>query len=173
MTDQPITEIRPRRDSDLPSLARLLVEVHERDGYPVEGVADPEAWLKSDRLLGAWVAERAGTPVGHVVLTRPGTGDDAFRLWAEQSGASADGVAVLGRLFVSSSARGQHLGRRLTTTATQEANRLGRRPVLDVMAKDVAAIRTYEVLGWTCLGQFCHRFAGGRTEPALAYVSAT
>lgn len=32
---------RPRTDADLPELARILVEVHDRDGYPVEGVADP------------------------------------------------------------------------------------------------------------------------------------
>lgn len=33
-------EIRLRRDTNLPALAEVLVRVHIRNGYPVEGVAD-------------------------------------------------------------------------------------------------------------------------------------
>jgi len=43
--------------------------------------------------------------------------------------------------------------------------------VLDVMAKDAAAIRTYEQLGWTQLSAITHHFGDGGTEPAFAYVS--
>jgi GNAT superfamily N-acetyltransferase len=163
--------IRPRTDADLPALGQVLVEVHKRDGYPVEGVDDPIGWLVSDRLLGAWVAESDGRPVGHVVLSRPSSGDDAVRLWVEKAGADVSEVAVLGRMFVAPQGRGLKLGRHLTEAATAEARRRGLRAVLDVMAKDVAATHIYEALGWQLLGPITHRFGADRTEPAFAYVS--
>lgn len=48
--------IRPFEDTDLPGAAAALTEVHATDGYPVEGVALPEAWLRSDDVLASWVA---------------------------------------------------------------------------------------------------------------------
>jgi ribosomal protein S18 acetylase RimI-like enzyme len=167
----PALVVRPRRDSDLGVLAGVLVEVHAVDGYPVEGVDDPGAWLRSDHELGAWVAEADGIPVGHVALTEPGPGDTAAELWTRLENIPTDAVAVLGRLFVSPAARGQHLGAKLATAATEHAHRLGRRAVLDVMAKDVAAIHTYEALGWQLLGRFKHHFSHGRSVPALGYAS--
>lgn len=171
MLDNSSAHIRPRSESDLPALGRVLVEVHEHDGYPVEGVADPVAWLKSDRLIGAWVADLHGEPVGQVSLLRPGPDDEAAHLWIAQSGSSAESIAVLGRLFVGSKGRGQRLGRRLTETGQQHALAIGRRAVLDVMAKDRAAIHTYEALGWTRIGSMDHQFGDGKTEPAWAFVS--
>jgi hypothetical protein len=56
--------IRPRRDNDLPALADALVHVHTVDGYPVEGVTDPSAWLHHPHELQSWTAEVAGHPVG-------------------------------------------------------------------------------------------------------------
>jgi ribosomal protein S18 acetylase RimI-like enzyme len=82
-----------------------------------------------------------------------------------------DDIAVLGRLFVHPQARGLGIGKRLTAAATVYAQDLGRRVVLDVMQKDVAAIRTYEALGWRCLGSITHDFGDNQTEPALAFVS--
>jgi GNAT superfamily N-acetyltransferase len=137
----------------------------------VEGVADPSAWLRSDRELGAWVADPDGVLVGHVALTEPGRGDFAAELWSRRESTNADTVAVLGRLFVAPAGRGHRLGGRLATTATDHARRLGRRTVLDGMAKDVATIHTYEALGWQLLGRFDHHFGDGQTEPALGYVA--
>jgi ribosomal protein S18 acetylase RimI-like enzyme len=171
VTNRPTVVIRSRTDADLPALGRVLAAVHERDGYPVEGVADPVAWLTSDRLLGAWVAEINGEPIGHVALTRPGGDDDAVRLWIERTGTDVDSIAVLGRLFLGSEVRGQRLGQHLTSTATQAARAHGRRAVLDVMAKDAAAIRIYESLGWQRIGTITHQYGDGQTEPALAYAS--
>jgi ribosomal protein S18 acetylase RimI-like enzyme len=173
MTEPAAAIIRPRADADLPALGRVLAQVHELDGYPVEGVADPVAWLVSDRLLGAWVAEMDGEPVGHVALARSSEGDDAVRLWIERTGADIDSIAVLGRLFVHPTARGYRVGQRLTITATHAAHDLGRRAVLDVMTKDAAAIRTYETLGWQRIGAFTHHYGDGQTEPALAYACPT
>lgn len=169
----PLILIRPRRDEDLDALAAVLVEVHERDGYPVEGVADPLAWLHLERLLGAWTAELDHRPVGHVALAEPGPGDDAARIWHERTGDPLHSLAVLGRLFVAPHARGHGLGRRLTETATQAARQAGRRVVLDVMAKDHDAIRLYEGLGWRRFASIEHHHSGGATEPGVTYVDLT
>jgi hypothetical protein len=42
--------------------------------------------------------------------------------------------------------------------------------VLDVLAKDAAAIRLYRRLGWTELGPVVHEFASGAVD-ALCFVS--
>lgn len=163
--------IRARRDSDIERLASVLVAVHKQDGYPVEGVDDPNSWLELSSPLGAWVAELDGTVVGHVALTEPMETDGAARLWVEQNHATNDEVAVLGRLFVDPVARGSKLGLRLVRTATAEATRLGRQAVLDVMLKDAAAIRVYESMGWRSIGELTHVHSGGKLEPARAYAA--
>ena len=165
--------IRPRRDCDIPALAAALVEVHALDGYPVEGVANPEAWLRLVNMLGAWTAQVDGQPIGHVALTDPGPGDDAAHIWHEQTGAPLHTLVVLGRLFVAPSTRGHALGRRLTQTATEAANAAGLRAVLDVMNKDHAAIHTYESLGWTHFADIEHRHHGNQIEPGRAYIAPT
>ncbi len=171
MIDHDSTEIRERRDTDLAEIGVLLSEVHASDGYPVEGVADPVAWLRSDAMIAAWVAVLDGALVGHIALSRATPADGSAGLWAAQSGQPVSELAVLGRLFVGSRARGNHIGRRLVTAATGRARELSLRAVLDVMVKDGAAIRTYENLGWQRLGSITHHFGDNRTEPALAYVS--
>ena len=165
------SRIRPRTADDLPALADLLVRVHELDGYPVEGVADPIAWLKSDNELAALTAEKDGQVVGHVMLSYPSLGDAAAEEWARREDEPMDSIAVLGRLFISPDARGDRLGARLTDAATEIARKLGRRAVLDVMTKDKAAIRTYEKLGWERIAEIEHTFGDGQSVPAYAYVS--
>lgn len=161
--------IRPRRDDDIPALARVLVEIHQRDGYPVEGVADPEAWLQLTKPIGAWTAELDGQPVGHIACTEPGLGDDAARMLHEQQGTPFDQIAVLGRLFVAPAVRGHRLGSRLARAAVKAAHANNRRAVLDVMAKDETAIAMYEQFGCVALGRFLHHHPGGH-EPAVAFA---
>ncbi|MGL5829446.1 MAG: GNAT family N-acetyltransferase [Angustibacter sp.] len=158
--------IRPRTDDDLPALAAALVEVHAIDGYPVEGVDNPLAWLDLPNAIGTWTADLDGRPVGHVALTEPGPGDEAPRLFAEQHG--SEPTAVLGRLFVSPTARGQGLAEQLVRTAMDAAATAGRRAVLDVMRKDRAAIRLYQRLGWSALGIFDHHHSAEHAEQAIA-----
>ena len=165
------SQIRPRTAEDLPRLGELLVRVHELDGYPVEGVADPIAWLKSDNELAALTAEKDGQVVGHVMLSSPGETDTSAAEWSRREGQPIETIAVLGRLFLAPEARGEALGARLTTSATEIARELGRRAVLDVMAKDKAAIRTYEKLGWRRIAEVEHTFGDGQTTPAYAYAS--
>ena len=166
--DQP--RIRERRAADLSEAAAALVEVHRRDGYPVEGVDDPVAWLVGPHQLQAWVAEREGRVVGHVALSDPHPDDAAATLWTTSAAGRHDDVAVLGRLFVLPAARGHSLGERLVHAATQYGHTRGRRLVLDVMAKDVAAIALYERLGWSRIGTTSHDDGHGNAFDAVCFV---
>ncbi|GGO47918.1 hypothetical protein GCM10012287_21690 [Streptomyces daqingensis] len=162
--------IRSRRDSDVASAAEALVKVHESDGYPVEGVDEPEAWLTPPEVLQAWIAELDDHVVGHVALGHP-NGEDAVSLWLDQSDSAESEVAVLARLFVAPEARRMALGRRLTQAAMDYADEKGLRLVLDVMAKDTAAMRLYEALGWQRIGVSKHTYGEGQETDAICYVS--
>ena len=162
--------VRPFQDADLPGAAAALIEVHATDGYPVEGVADPEGWLRSDGILAAWVAEEDGKIVGHVAVMRP-HGEDAVSLWTEQSGDDEEHVAVIARLFVVREARKNSAGERLMQAAMDYGPSHDRRLVLDVMTKDTAAIRLYERLGWLKIGEAEHRYGEGQSIDAVCYVA--
>ncbi|WP_327314816.1 GNAT family N-acetyltransferase [Streptomyces sp. NBC_01235] len=162
--------IRPFEDTDLPGAAAALTEVHATDGYPVEGVALPEAWLRSDDVLASWVAEVERRIVGHVAVMRP-HGEDAVCLWAGLSGDDEHRIGVLARLFVVREARQRALGERLVRTAMNYALSHHRRLVLDVMVKDTAAIRLYERLGWTRTGRAEHHYGNGQLIDAICYVA--
>lgn len=159
--------VRPRRATDLPQLAEVLRKVHALDGYPVEGVADAESWLQSTNELAAWVATRGGEPVGQIMVARPQDDDAAPAMFSGRH--PNEGVAVLGRLFVSPDARGNSLAEHLMKAAKIYADTQGLVLVLDVMLKDKAAIHLYERLGWVSLGEVEHVHSGGIVEPARAY----
>jgi ribosomal protein S18 acetylase RimI-like enzyme len=141
---QPI--IRRRTDADMVSAAAALVDVYRTDGYPVEGVADPVAWLRPTGLITSWVAELDGEIVGHVAVSEPQPGDDAVRLWLEQSDDRIEHVAMIGRLFVKSTARRRSIGEQLAKAVATDENLRGKRLVLDVMEKDQDAIRLYKLI---------------------------
>ncbi|GAB2484336.1 GNAT family N-acetyltransferase [Nocardiopsis aegyptia] len=162
-------EIRPREEQDLDACARLLVEVHERDGYPVEGVADPRKWLELDGSGRAWVALAEGAVAGHVSLTRTSS-DDAVKLWKAQNSDRQRPVASVGRLFVSPAVRGRGAALALMRRAMEFGREQGWQLVLDVMEKDQAAMRLYERLGWVCIGTIVHRFGEGQEIPGRAYA---
>jgi ribosomal protein S18 acetylase RimI-like enzyme len=163
--------IRPRTPADLPAAAAALIEVHRTDGYPVEGVDDPQGWLTHPQQLGAWVAELDGEIVGHVAISSPQPDDAAATLWHDQTETPLDDIAVLGRLFVLPTARGHAFGRRLIETAHAASRDIGRRLVLDVMAKDTAAIALYERLHWSRIGDTEHPDGHGHTVTAHCYVA--
>jgi len=129
------------------------------------------AWLVDPHQLAAWVAEIDGRTVGHVALSDPQPADAAADMWNRHPDSRGEPPAVLGRLFVLSSARGHALGERLARTATEYAHRHGRRAVLDVMAKDGAAVRLYERLGWRRIGTTQHDDGHGNAIDAYCYVS--
>ena len=160
--------VRERTEADLAPLGDLLVRVHAHDGYPVEGVAHPRAWLTDPGFLRSWVAEHDGAILGQVSLAEP-EGADAVALWSERTGRARDEATVLSRLFVSPGARGRGVGESLTRAVMDHARLHGSALVLDVMAKDRAATRLYERLGWERLGAITHAFDGSPGVPAYCY----
>lgn len=165
--------VRQRRDADLKDLADALVRVHAQDGYPVEGVANPLAWLEHPLALRSWVAVVDSVPIGQVTLTKPDSGDDAARLWVEETGGSPAALAIVVRLFVDPEHRSVGAGRLLMIAALDYASQIGRSVSLDVMAKDRAAIRLYERLGARRLGAVTHYHGADLAESALVYAFPT
>lgn len=148
-------EVRATTPGDLIVLADVLVEVYQADGYPVEGVDNPRAWLQLSDPVGQWTALIDGQPVGHVALLRPGPEDQAPRLLVDY-GVPLSEMAVLGRLFVDPDARGKSVARKLLATAENAAIDGSLVPVLEVLDKDAAAILIYESRGWRRLSEVQH-----------------
>ncbi|WSC96815.1 GNAT family N-acetyltransferase [Streptomyces sp. NBC_01754] len=140
------------------------------DGYPVEGVSQPQEWLTAAEALQAWVAVADGDVVGHVSVNRP-AGEGAVGLWNQRAGADESEVGVLARLFVLPEARKQSVGERLVQAAQAYADRHGLRLVLDVMVKDRSAVRLYRRLGWEEIGRIVHHLEDGEGVDAVALVS--
>ncbi|MFG3256296.1 GNAT family N-acetyltransferase [Streptomyces sp. NPDC048172] len=162
--------VRPRTAHDLDGCVRALAAVHARDGYPVNWPEHPAAWLDQPSLLGAWVAELDGRLVGHVTLARPAAGDAAPALVG--AGVDFRDVAVLGRLFVDPAARGHGIGALLMARVADEARERGLRTVLEVVAKDTAAVALYERLGWEFLDTVEQRWGpGGRAVSVRCYAT--
>ena len=162
--------IRQRRDSDIPAAADGLIKVHAVDGYPVEGVSQPESWLTPPGMITSWIAEQSGTVIGHVAISRADE-EEAVSFWINLNQESKEKVAVLARLFVVPEARKKSVGERLMREAVDYANRRGLRLVLDVLTKDASAIRLYERMGWTQIGTAIHAYGAGQQAQALCFVS--
>lgn len=162
------TAVRPIEDADVPGAAAALVEVHATDGYPVEGVDHPEAWITPPGVVKAWVADRGGV-LGHIAIMKA-QGEKAVALWQKQSGEDEARIGVLARLFVLRSARKHAVGESLMRAAMKYAEGNSLRLVLDVMEKDTSAIRLYERLGWHFIGEATHRYGADQQIPAKCYV---
>lgn len=162
--------IRTRREEDLPSLANTLVRVHAIDGYPAEGVADPEAWLRHPHEIQSWTAVQDDEPIGQVTLSRAQPEDDAALAWHEHTGGDVDRLAVPARLFVDPDHRGSGAGRLLMESVRDFARSRGLAIALDVMLKDHAAIKLYERLGAERISDINHRYGDGLTEAGVVYV---
>lgn len=163
--------VRVRTAQDIPASVRALEEVYAEDGYPVEGVDQAEKWLFPEGLIRAWVAGDPTNILGHATLCQA-QNEAAASMLIERTKLDRKQVAVLARLFVVPAARGQKLGEALTRTAMEYARQRGLHVVLDVMAKDQAAIRLYERLGFVRLGTTMHTFGGDRQAPAYCYATA-
>ncbi|MFI2643958.1 GNAT family N-acetyltransferase [Streptomyces sp. NPDC018610] len=164
------TCVRRRTQRDLDDCVRVLAQVHEHSGYPVDWPERPAAWLAQPAALGAWVAELDGRIAGHVSLCRGGEEDVAPGLWGARTGLGVEAAAVVGRLFVAPSARGRGIGAVLMARAVARAGRLGLHPVLDVAAGDTAAVALYERLGWRSLGAVPQRW-GDREVVVRCYAA--
>lgn len=165
-----VVKVRDRRPDDLDAAAAALVEAHRADGYPVEGVEDPHAWLNPPGLLHAWVGTVDGEVVGHALATTAHSDVAAVNAWVDQGGDIAT-IVVGGRLFVAPASRGHQLGTKLARAMTDWAAHHSLDLVGDVIAKDTATIAIYERLGWQRIGSTMHDTGHGTEVPAYLYVS--
>ncbi len=163
--------IRSRAADDLDAVVDALSRVAHADGYPSRWPEDPASWLRTDNLLGAWVADQGGEILGHVVL-RPARNQLPVRLWCSRSGEDPDSCAVLSRLFVAPHARRLGIGGALVEAAWDRARDMNLRPVLDVAEANQDAIKLYRRLGWTQIGSYEERFHdGGPAELLHCFVA--
>lgn len=163
-------KIRFREPQDLIDVSEVLKNVYNTDRYPVEGVSNPLPFLTPPNTLCAWVVTINDSIVGHALVTKSKLGDVAIDSWVSE-GHEIDHVAVLGRLFIDPSARGQGLGARLAQTATGWAAENAKRLVLLVIEKDTAAIHIYEKLAWRRFGTTIYDNGQGSQFSAYLYVS--
>ncbi|WP_374928709.1 GNAT family N-acetyltransferase [Kytococcus sedentarius] len=147
--------IRPRRDDDLPHLARTLVEQQRTSDYPHRSLDDAAAlaFLQRDGEEAAWVAESGNEVVGHVAVRRvpleTGSGDEPFvKAWSGASDRPAEDLRVVGVLFVGTAARGTGAGVALLRHATGFVLDAGCVPCLDVLPTHDRALALYRHLGW-------------------------
>lgn len=172
MTTPGTVTIRQRHHNDLEQLKQVLIRVHDRDGYPVEGVTTPETWLHAPNELAAWTALIDDEAIGHIALCDAHPQDEAAATWVSNGGNYAD-IAVPVRLFVDPAHRGRRAAHQLMFAAYQHAAQLDKRLVFDVMLKDTAAIQLYESLSCQHIGTITHHHGEGLQEPAAVYAAPT
>lgn len=170
---KPNRRVRRRTEGDVEKCVRILAEVHQRDGYPVNWPDQPDEWLSHACVWGAWVAELGDRVVGHVSLSRSRDGDLAPGLWSDRNGASRALTAVVSRLFVAPQARGHGIGALLINRAVKEARARGLHPVLDVVASDTAAAALYERLGWELMATVEQRWSPSQVVAIHCYAAAS
>jgi predicted N-acetyltransferase YhbS len=161
--------IRPKTAADEAACIELMRAVHLTDGYPRYWPADPGRFVTPPAQSSAWVAEEAGTIVGHVALHDAGQ-DPTLPAARAATNRTPDELAVLARLLVDPRRRRAGLGRRLIAHATDSAARAGRRCVLDVVKESIGAIRTYEALGWRRVDELTLDVGGPAVLQMWVYV---
>ncbi|WP_409483499.1 GNAT family N-acetyltransferase [Arsenicicoccus dermatophilus] len=152
--------VRPRRDDEVVTLGRLLLEQRPDSRYPYR---DPlpfpvEEFVRRRNELAAWVAERDGELLGHVAVgrcTEPGQGDDAAsveRLWERAHGRPWQQLGVVQVLFTALAGRGTGVGALLLDTAVAALRERGLAPCLDVLPTHERAFAFYPRHGWVPAG---------------------
>lgn len=149
----PVTAtVRPLAPADLDACVALLRETYESDRYPVRWPADPRGWLTGGDVLGAWVAERAGEIVGHLVVKHPNP-DRLWPEWRATVGGDRERVGVVSRFFVGHGARTHGIGMALMERAQELALARGLLLVLEVADHNVEATAFYRRRGWREVGE--------------------
>ena len=139
--------IRPKTKQDEAQCVDLLMQVHESDGYPLYLPDDVPAFVTPEYEVAAWVAERHGCIVGHAALHEASV-DPTLAAAQRATGLPAERLAVVSRLFTSSSVRRAGVGRALLRHVTAQATSRGQRGVLDVGQTFTAPVALYESEGW-------------------------
>lgn len=166
--------VRRRSAADLDACVRVLAEVHENDGYPVNWPQDPSGWLAPlapPESPDAWVALLDDRIVGHVRLDPGRAGDTTPDLWSSRTGLSPAGTGVVSRLFVSPKARGHGVGTLLLAETVREARAGGLYPVLEVVISHRSAAALYERQGWTLMATGERRWGPDQTVRIHSYAA--
>ena len=158
--------LRRRHDSDLDACTRVLRGISSGGKYPLPRPVSHRGWLGDD-VLGAWVAERQGTVLGHVAIARVGTGTASAMRWREVTGRSTDDLALVSRFFVRLPDRGQGIGTALLAAAVSGARARGRVPVADAVNPSRFGAPIYDHHGWRLAARDPF---GGRGDPRTAYL---
>jgi ribosomal protein S18 acetylase RimI-like enzyme len=162
--------VRVRTEADLEGCVRVARAVQSVDGYPHPSVGDLRAFLASSDAFEAWVAEEDGKVVGHVAL-RSRSSPEVMELAARVTGQPLERLAVVARLCVSPSSRGQGFGHDLLHIAANDAAGRGRWPVLDVATHFEAANKLYERCGWSRAGRVTVPFRDDIVFDEFVYIA--
>ena len=145
-------QIRPRRDSDVASCARVLRGISSGGRYPLPRPASDRAWLYDD-VLDAWVADRRGLVLGHIALAYVGTASPSALRWREVTGRPTSELAAVSRFFVRMPERGQGIGTALLATAARHAHASGLLPVVEIVGAGRDGVPIFEHNGWRRAGR--------------------
>lgn len=126
--------VRPRRDRDVPTCARLVRRAFFEGQFPGDHDEEPRLWLADPDVLDAWVAEREGEVVAHVAISRIDHDLDPVTSlrWRESTGHVPSELVAVSRLFVRPSFRGQGIAASLVDVACAEIRSRGQVPVYEV-----------------------------------------
>ncbi len=147
----------------------MLERTRESDDYPVGGVSDLVRFLSSDDQIEAWVVVDDGEIVGQVAL-HDRTGPAAMDMAARAADVDQSSLAAVARLVVDPAQHRRGIGRLLLDTAMNEAHRLKRWPMLDVVQHHEKAIAMYEAAGWELLGEVDTDIGGGHTIHEFVFL---
>jgi GNAT superfamily N-acetyltransferase len=162
--------IRDRAPADGAALEEIAVQTHRLDGYPKYLPGDLRSFIVDSGAVRAWVADLDGEVVGHVAL-HSRSSREVMALAEAATGLSTDDLIVVARLLVAPAGRRRGIGRALLDRATEEASRLERRAVLDVVEDHHAAIVLYDRSGWFRVGRVDWNLPDGRPLREYVYVS--
>lgn len=145
--------VRAREASDLPELARLLLEQQPTTRYPFRNPLPfpVEQFLHADDALAAFTAELDGQPVGHACRVGPFAADGEHHLnevAARAHGCEIASLTWLSAVFVGQTGRGTGLGRQLLDAVVADACAHDAALSLEVLSIAEPARALYRSLGW-------------------------
>jgi GNAT superfamily N-acetyltransferase len=105
---------------------------------------DPVRWISPAGAMASWVAEIAGTIVGHSCIVA-GVEEPEVALRVD---IPSERLATVSRLFVAPAGRGRGLGAALLAASAACASAEDRQLILEVVDDGGPAVALYERLGW-------------------------
>jgi GNAT superfamily N-acetyltransferase len=159
--------IRPRELSDVPALIDILTGVYNLTKYPVDGPPSFPARFTSTNALRSLVALYDGKVAGHAEI------QDASKHppVVTESLVPLSAHAAFVSLFVDPKFQGKGIGAKLTNEAVAWGKANGKRLVLIVLDKDVAATRMYEKLGWERGKEYPYETKEGKKYGATMFMA--